>query len=129
MKQHAFITKHSTNNNLLETTHDWSVLLNRNHPVDVLNIDFQKTFDSVIHAKLLYTLTSCCLPDSLTSSLSAFLTNRSQQVAVERVLSQSSAVIREGHQGSFLGQFSLVYLLHLNTLLAREASFNCLPAI
>ena len=34
--QHAFVIEHSTSNNLLEATYDWSILLNRNHQVDAL---------------------------------------------------------------------------------------------
>ena len=40
--QHAFMTKHSTTTNLLESTYDWTVSLNNPNPVDILYIDFSK---------------------------------------------------------------------------------------
>ena len=51
--QHAFITKHSTATNILESTYDGTVSLNNRNPVDILYIDFSKAFDSVVHSKLI----------------------------------------------------------------------------
>ena len=45
-QQHAFIIKHSTTTNLLESTYDWTISLNNRTPVDILYIDFSKAFDS-----------------------------------------------------------------------------------
>ena len=54
--QRAFITKHSTTTNLLESTYDWTVSLNNRNPVDILYIEFSKAFDSVVHSKLIFKL-------------------------------------------------------------------------
>jgi hypothetical protein len=40
--QHAFIIKHSTITNLLESLYDWSVALNNSNSVDVIYIDFRR---------------------------------------------------------------------------------------
>ena len=55
-EQHAFIIKHSTTTNQLESTYDWTISLNNRTPVDVLYIDFSKAFDSVVHSKLTHKL-------------------------------------------------------------------------
>ena len=66
-QQHAFIIKHSTTTNLLESTYDWTISLNNRTPVDVLYIDFFKAFDSVVHNKLTHKLRQIGLPDLLSS--------------------------------------------------------------
>ena len=48
-QQNAFITKRSTTTNLLENTYYWTLSLNNRNPVAILNIDFSKTFDFVVH--------------------------------------------------------------------------------
>ena len=65
------------------------------------------------------------LPNSLTSWISAFLANRSQQVAVERVVSQYFPVISRVPQGFVLGLILFILFINdLDILLAGEASFQ-----
>ena len=52
-EQHAFIAKHSTVTNLLESVHDWSLSLHNRAPQDVIYFDFSHAFDSVVHTKLM----------------------------------------------------------------------------
>jgi hypothetical protein len=54
--QHGFLHKHSTCTNLLESVHDWSVVLISQHSIDVVYIDFQKAFDTVSRVKLILKL-------------------------------------------------------------------------
>ena len=71
-QQHAFITKHSTTINLLESTYDWTISLNNRISwtislnnrisIDILYIDFSKAFDSVVHSKLTHKLRQIGLP-------------------------------------------------------------------
>jgi hypothetical protein len=56
--QHAFMSRFSTNTNLLECTFDWFVALAHSDSVDVIYIDFSKAFDSIVHSKLLFKLSS-----------------------------------------------------------------------
>jgi hypothetical protein len=56
--QHAFISRFSTITNLLECTFDWFVALAHSDSVDVIYIDFSKAFDSIVHSKLLFKLSS-----------------------------------------------------------------------
>ena len=57
--QHAFIIKHSTTTNLLESLHDWSVALNNSNSVDVIYIDFRRAFDSIVYPKLVNCSINC----------------------------------------------------------------------
>ena len=54
--QHAFIIKHSTTTNLLESFYDWIVSLNNRNPVDIQYIDCSKAFDFVAQSKLIFKL-------------------------------------------------------------------------
>jgi len=49
----VFVKKRSTCTNLLETTHDWILAMNKSMVTDVVYVDFQKAFDTVSHPKLL----------------------------------------------------------------------------
>ena len=62
-QQHAFITKHSTANNLLAATFDLTVVLNSN--LAVICIDFDNTCCLVLHTKVLYKLSSFFIPNFL----------------------------------------------------------------
>ena len=73
--QHAFITKHSTITNLLESTYDWTVSLNNRNPVDILYIDFSKAW------------------------IIAFLSDIFQQIKIENVETHISRVISCVPQG------------------------------
>jgi len=53
---HIFIKKHSTVTNLLECSHDCAVSLHSGVKVDVVYVDYSRTFDSVVHFKLIYKL-------------------------------------------------------------------------
>ena len=64
-----------------------TIPLNNRTPVDVLYIDFSKAFDSVVHSKLTHKLRQIGLPDLLISWITALLTDRSQQVRIENVIS------------------------------------------
>jgi len=85
-QQHAFIQRHSTVTNLLESVHDWNLYLRDRHAVDVVYVDFSKAFDSVVHRKLLAKLYRLGIRGTLLKWISAFLTNRVQSVVVENSL-------------------------------------------
>ena len=119
-QQHAFIIKHSTTTNLLESTYDWTISLSNRNPVDVLYIDFSKAFDSVVHSKLTLKLRQICLPDLLIPWITAFLTDRSQQVKIENVVSHISKVI-SGVLGPIL---FIIYVNDLEDVLSNKATFK-----
>ena len=110
--QHAFILHHSTTTNLLECTLDWSVSLNNKHCVDVIYIDFQRAFDSIVHSKLILKLQSFGISGKLLVWLTAFLSNRTQCVAIENCLSDEKCVLSGIPQGSVIGP--ILFLLFIN---------------
>ena len=81
--QHGFISKHSTITNLLECTHDWSLAFHGKLPVDVIHIDSNKAFDSVVHSKLIHKLQTFGINCLRLKWITAFIHGRSQCVVVE----------------------------------------------
>ena len=71
--QHDFIFKHSTITNLLECTHDWSLAFHGKLLVDVIYIYFSKTFDSLVHSKLIHKLQTFGINGLLLKWITAFL--------------------------------------------------------
>ena len=60
----------------------WTAELDRRYEVDIVYIDFQKTFDSVPHKKLLSTISKYGIKGKTLNWITAFLTDRTQQVVV-----------------------------------------------
>ena len=82
-RQHAFIQRHSTVTNLLESVHDWNLILQDRHAVDIIYVDFSRAFDSVVHRKLLIKLSNLGIHGDLLCWICTFLTGRKQCVVVE----------------------------------------------
>jgi hypothetical protein len=90
--QYGFLNKRSTATNLLECTQDWIVALANRHCVDVIYIDFNRAFDSIVFTELAAKLKNCGNEGRLLSWLIAFLHNRTQCVVLENCFSNVSAV-------------------------------------
>jgi len=111
-QQHGFLSRRSTCTQLLESLEDWSMQLRSGKSVDVVYVDFEKAFDSVVHSKLLAKLESYGVQYELHKWISEFLCDRRQRVFVGSGMSETYPVRSGVIQGSVLG--TLLFLLFVN---------------
>jgi len=84
---HGFRASHSCATQLLTTLHDILSSRDRNIQIDAAVLDFSKSFDKVPHKHLLSKLQLYGIQGNVFEWIRAFLSNRTQQVLVEGVMS------------------------------------------
>ena len=122
--QHGFRRGRSCHSKLL-AHHDWILLnLAKGRNIDVVFLDFAKTFDKVDHGILLHKIKALGITGKMGVWIHAFLTGRLQAVTVDGWKSQEAEVISGVPQGSVLGSF--LFLIHMGDIGERvRGSFLC----
>ena len=80
--QYAFLKKHSTITNLLESLYDWTISFSNKKSVNVAYIDFCRAFDTISHPKIIQKLSAYGIKGTLLSWINDFLSHRTQTVKI-----------------------------------------------
>ena len=113
-ENHGFRKRHSTETQLLITTHDMLKARDMGHQMDALILDLSKAFDTVPHRELLGKLERYGVEGDLLAWTGDFLQGRTQSVLVDGVRSREEPVLSGVPQGTVYGP--LLFLVYINDM-------------
>jgi len=71
---------HAMINNLLETFESWTEAMNEGYGIDIIYLDYRKSFDTVPHQRLIYKLAKLGVSGKVLDWLKNFLTCRTMRL-------------------------------------------------
>ena len=98
--QHGFLKARSCLTNMLCFFEEITKWIDEGSPLDIIYLNFQKTFDKVSHQSLLLKLKAHDIGDSIIDWIEQWLTDRRQRVVVDGEVSNWKSVLSGVPQGS-----------------------------
>lgn len=83
--QYGFRPGRSCTIQLLEILDHWSELLDYSFPIDAINLDFSKAFDTVPYERLLCKLFNIGVQGKILEWIKCFLSNRTEYVRISNI--------------------------------------------
>ena len=122
--QSGFRRSHSCETSLLEMVQNWYDNVNKGKIIGTVFIDLRKAFDLVDHKLLLLKLRIYKVSENSLSLFNSYLTDRSQKVSYNQIMSSFVKVLSGVPQGSILGP--LLFLVFVNDmfLTVRNSDIN-----